>query len=87
MNLKFAYHFIKYPYGVAEYVMVITEKFSFLVDFVIVDMPEDEETTLILNRPFLLTSRCNIDVKKCTFTLKAYDDEITLNVPENRKQV
>lgn len=49
-------------------------------------MPEDEETPLILYRPFLLTCRCNIDLKKYTLTLKVYDDELTLDVLENMKQ-
>lgn len=35
---------------------------------------------------FCLTSRCNIDLEKSTFTLKVYVNERTLNVLENRKQ-
>lgn len=47
MNLKFAYHSIKHAYGIAVDVLIKIEKFSFLVDIVIVDMSEDEEILLI----------------------------------------
>lgn len=51
----------------------------------IIDIPEDEETPIILGRPFMRTSRCNFDIDQGTLTLKVYDDEITLNVSEDRK--
>ncbi|XP_050878811.1 uncharacterized protein LOC127082625 [Lathyrus oleraceus] len=84
-NLKFADHSIKNAYGIAEDVLVTIEEFSFPVDFVIMDIPEDEETPIILGRPFMQTSRCNLDIEHGTLTLKVYDDEITLNVLENKK--
>lgn len=43
MNLKFADHSTKHPYGITEDVLVKIDKCIFLVDFMIVDMPEDEE--------------------------------------------
>ncbi|XP_050885362.1 uncharacterized protein LOC127090562 [Lathyrus oleraceus] len=84
-NLKFRDHSIKNSYGIAEDVLVKIEEFSFLVDFVIIDIPEDEETPILLGRPFMRTSRCNFDIDHNTLTLKVYDDEITLKVLENRK--
>ncbi|XP_050890639.1 uncharacterized protein LOC127096060 [Lathyrus oleraceus] len=84
-NLKFADHSIKNAYGITEDVLVTIEEFSFLVDFVIIDIPEDEETPIILGRSFLRASRCNFDIDHGTLTLKVYDDEITLNVIENMK--
>ncbi|XP_050875681.1 uncharacterized protein LOC127079327 [Lathyrus oleraceus] len=84
-NLKFIYNSIKNACGIAEDVLVKIEKFSFLVDFVIIDISEDEERPTILGRPFTRTSRCNFDIDHDTLTLKVYDDEITLNVLENRK--
>lgn len=77
MTLNFAYHSTNNSYGI--------EKFSFPIDFVIVDMLEDEETPLILGRPFLLTSQRKIDMVKGALNLNVYEDEITLNVLENGK--
>lgn len=84
-NMKFADHSIKNAYGIAEDVMVTIGELSFIVDFVIIDILEDEETPIILCRPFMRTSQCNLDMDQGTLTLKVYDDEINLNVIENRK--
>ncbi|XP_050888831.1 uncharacterized protein LOC127093991 [Lathyrus oleraceus] len=84
-NMKFAEYSIKNAYGIAEDVLVTIRELSFPVDFVIIDIPEDEETPIILGRPFIQTSRCNLDMDQCTLTLKVYDDEITLNIIKNRK--
>lgn len=84
-NLKFADHSIKNVYGIAEDVLVTIEQFSFPVDFVIIYIPEDEETPIILGRPFMWTSRCTFEIDHGTLTLKVYDDEITLNIIKNRK--
>src|ERR1051325_9084443 len=85
-KLKFADHTIKKSYGIAEDVLVEIENFSFLVDFQIMDIPEDEETPIILGRPFLLTSRCNFDIETGHLTLKCFDEEITMKVFEVKKQ-
>ncbi|XP_050895576.1 uncharacterized protein LOC127102218 [Lathyrus oleraceus] len=81
-NLKFTDHSRKDGYGIEEYVLVTIEDLSFHIDFVILDIPEDEETPIILGRPFMQTSRCNLDMDQGTLTLKVYDKEITLNFVE-----
>jgi len=45
-----------------EDVLVKVDKFIFLVDFIILDMIEDLEVSLILGRPFLATGKALIDV-------------------------
>ncbi|XP_058759898.1 uncharacterized protein LOC131633204 [Vicia villosa] len=55
MTLQFADHSVKRPYGIVEDVLVKIDKFVFPVDFVILEMPEDEEIPIILGRPFLET--------------------------------
>ncbi|XP_058760661.1 uncharacterized protein LOC131634012 [Vicia villosa] len=42
MTLQFADHYVKRPYGIVEDVLVKIDKFLFPVDFVILEMPEDE---------------------------------------------
>lgn len=44
---------IKYPKGVIEDVLVKMYKFIFLKDFIVLDMEEDDEISLILGRPSL----------------------------------
>ncbi|XP_050889196.1 uncharacterized protein LOC127094398 [Lathyrus oleraceus] len=80
MTLQFADHSIKKPYGIVEDVLVKINKFVFLVDFVILEMPEDEEIHLILGRPFLDTGRCLINIEEGTMTLKVYDEELKIDV-------
>src|ERR1044072_8586433 len=85
-KLKFVDHTIKKSYGIAEDVLVEIENFTFLVDFQIIDIPEDEETPIILGRPFLLTSRCNFDIETILLNVKHFDENITMKVFEVRKQ-
>ena len=47
-NLKFADHSRKDAYGIAEDVLVTIEDLSFPVDFIILDIPEDNEAPIIL---------------------------------------
>ncbi|XP_050876137.1 uncharacterized protein LOC127079812 [Lathyrus oleraceus] len=70
MTLQFADRSVRRPYGIVEDVLVKIDKFVFPVDFVILEMSEDEEIPLILGRPFLETGRCMIDIEEGTMTLK-----------------
>ncbi|XP_050914621.1 uncharacterized protein LOC127129492 [Lathyrus oleraceus] len=85
MTLQFADHSMKRPYGIATDVLVKIDKFVFLVDFVILEMPEDEEIPLILGRPFLETGRCMIDIEEGTMTLKVYDEKLKIDVRDTMK--
>ncbi|XP_050919697.1 uncharacterized protein LOC127137269 [Lathyrus oleraceus] len=80
ITLQFADRSMKRPYGVVEDVLVKIDKFVFPVDFVILEMSEDEEIPLILGRPFLETRRCLIDIEEGTMTLKVYDEELKIDV-------
>ncbi|XP_050890019.1 uncharacterized protein LOC127095359 [Lathyrus oleraceus] len=63
-NLKFTDHSRKDAYGTTEDVLITIEELSFPVDFVILDIPEDDEEPIILGRPFMQTSRCNLDMEQ-----------------------
>ncbi|GJX16989.1 putative reverse transcriptase domain-containing protein [Tanacetum coccineum] len=67
---------VKYPKGIAKNVLVGIGKFVFLVDFIILDMPEDVKVPLILGRPFLSTACAKIDVFKRNITLRVGDEKI-----------
>lgn len=47
---------ITYPRGVVEGLLVTVGKFAFTFDFVVLDVKEDEDLSIILGRPLLCTS-------------------------------
>ncbi|GJW53029.1 putative reverse transcriptase domain-containing protein [Tanacetum coccineum] len=67
---------MKYPKGITENVLVRIGKFTFPVDFIILDMPEDIKISLILGRPFLSTAYAKIDVYKKKITLSVGEEKI-----------
>ncbi|GJW26456.1 reverse transcriptase domain-containing protein [Tanacetum coccineum] len=67
---------IKRPKGIAENVIVGIDKYVFLIDFIILDMPEDIKVPLILKRLFLSTAHAKIDVFKRKITLRVGDEKI-----------
>ncbi|GKG15230.1 reverse transcriptase domain-containing protein, partial [Tanacetum coccineum] len=64
----------KNPKGIDENILVGIGKFTFPVDFIILDMPEDIKVPLILGRPFLSTARAKIDVYKRKITLRVGEE-------------
>ena len=82
MTLQLADISMKYPYGVAEDVLVNVDKFMFPVDFVVMDIEEDTEVPLILGRPFMKTAKVIIDVDDGKLKVRVQDDEVNLNVFE-----
>ncbi|GKD96007.1 reverse transcriptase domain-containing protein [Tanacetum coccineum] len=67
---------VKRPKGIVENVLVGIDKFTFLVDFIILDIPEDFKIPLILGRPFLSTAHAIINVFKAKITLSVGNDKI-----------
>ncbi|GJT51279.1 zinc finger, CCHC-type containing protein [Tanacetum coccineum] len=67
---------VKRPKRIVENVLVGIDKFTFLVDFIILDIPEDFKTPLILGRPFLSTAHAIINVFKAKITLSVGNDKI-----------
>ncbi|GKE22365.1 retrovirus-related pol polyprotein from transposon TNT 1-94 [Tanacetum coccineum] len=67
---------VKHPKGIAENVLVGIGKFVFPVDFIILDIPEDVNVPLILERPFLSTAHAKVDVFKRKITLRVGDEKI-----------
>ena len=62
MTLQLANCSITRSFGVVEDVMVKVHQLTFLVDFVIVDIEEDDEIPLIMGWPFMLTAKCVVDM-------------------------
>ncbi|GJV88894.1 DNA-directed DNA polymerase [Tanacetum coccineum] len=76
LTVELADRTVKYPKGIAENVLVGIGKFTFPIDFIILDMPEDIKVPLILRRPFLSTTRSKIDVYKRKITLRVGEEKI-----------
>ncbi|GKD50410.1 hypothetical protein Tco_1279386 [Tanacetum coccineum] len=76
LTVELANRTVKYPKGIAENVLVEIGKFTFPVDFIILDMPEDIKVPLILGRPFLSTAHAKIDVYKRNITLRVGEGKI-----------
>ncbi|GKE06056.1 hypothetical protein Tco_1398074 [Tanacetum coccineum] len=76
LTVELADMILKYPKGIAKNVLVGIGIFTFPVDFIILDMPEDIKVPLILGRPFLYTARAKIDVYKRKITLRVGEENI-----------
>ncbi|GKB85109.1 reverse transcriptase domain-containing protein [Tanacetum coccineum] len=69
MSVRLADRSFQYPIGIAENMLVEVGKFTFPVDFVILEMEEDSKVPLILGRPFLHTADAVIRAKQKQFNL------------------
>ncbi|GJU40580.1 ribonuclease H-like domain-containing protein [Tanacetum coccineum] len=76
LTIELADRTIKQPRGIAENVIVRIGKFIFPIDFIILDIPEDEDVPLILGRPFLSIAHSKIDVFKRKITLRVGKEKL-----------
>ena len=60
---------IAHLWGVIKDVFIKVDKFFYPVDFVLLNMGDDNEVPLILGRPFLATGRALIDIEAGCLTL------------------
>ncbi|KAL0455765.1 UNVERIFIED_CONTAM: hypothetical protein Slati_0915700 [Sesamum latifolium] len=76
--LQLADHFIVYPKGVLEDVLVQVNELIFLTDFYVLDMMGDNSpnsTSILLGRPFLKTSKTKINVDAGILSME-FDNEV-----------
>ncbi|GKA14051.1 putative reverse transcriptase domain-containing protein [Tanacetum coccineum] len=76
LTVELADKTVKYPKGIAQNVLVGIGKFTFPIDFIILNMPEDIKVPLILGRLFFSTTRAKIDVYKRKITLRIGEEKI-----------
>ncbi|GKC37962.1 hypothetical protein Tco_1050346 [Tanacetum coccineum] len=76
LTIELADRTIKQPRGIAENVLVRIGKFVFSIDFIILDIPKDEDVPLILRRPFLSTAHVKIDLFKRKVTLRVGEEKL-----------
>ena len=80
ISLQLADRSYQHPRGIIENVLVKVGKFVLLIDFVILDMEEDDSVPIILGRPFLATEKAQINVQEGELKLRVQGDEITFHV-------
>ncbi|GJS63179.1 hypothetical protein Tco_0677743 [Tanacetum coccineum] len=80
MSLELPDRSIQYPRGINENVLI-------LIDFVVLDVPEDSRVPIILGRPFLAIARAMIDVFKKKIMLRVGDDEVIFDVDQSIKRL
>ncbi|GJX38036.1 reverse transcriptase domain-containing protein [Tanacetum coccineum] len=73
------------PSGIIEDVFIKVGMFHFLTDFIVVDCVVDPRVPLILERPFLRTTRALIDVYGKELTLRVDDEAITFKVVQTSR--
>ncbi|GJZ22993.1 reverse transcriptase domain-containing protein, partial [Tanacetum coccineum] len=73
--------------GIARDVFVLVGKFTFPVDFVIVDYESDPRVPLILGRPFLRTARALIDVHGEEMILRDGNERLILNMRNDTSKI
>nr|GFB33969.1 hypothetical protein [Tanacetum cinerariifolium] len=76
LTIELADRTIKQPRGIAKNMLVRISKFIFPINFIILDIPEDDDVPLILGRPFLSTAHFKIDVYKRKFTLRVGEEKL-----------
>src|SRR3954464_12134535 len=72
------------PAGICEYVPVqVAHNCLVLTDFVVLEMPEDDNMSIILGRPFLNTAGVVITCNQGKVTFNINDKEHTVYFPKN----
>ncbi|GJS89475.1 MAK10-like protein [Tanacetum coccineum] len=79
IRLSLASHSYIYPLGIAEDVLVEVTKHVFPVDFVILDIKENEKRPFILGTPFLITAKATIKFDTGTITLRSGKSKISFH--------
>ena len=87
ISLQLADMSYQHPRGIIENVLVKVGKFVLPVDFVILDMEEDDSVPIILGRPFLATGKAQINVQEGERKLRVQGDEITFHVFQPMKHI
>ncbi|GKB38853.1 putative reverse transcriptase domain-containing protein [Tanacetum coccineum] len=82
MVIKLADRSMQSPKGIVENVLVKIRKFIFPVDFVILDIVEDNKVPIILGKPMLATAHARIDVFGGKISLEVGKEQAIFNANE-----
>ncbi|GJU17184.1 DNA damage-inducible protein 1-like protein [Tanacetum coccineum] len=82
MVIEMADRSMQSPKGIVENALVNIHKFIFPVDFVVLNIIEDNKVPIILGRPMLATAHARIDVFGGKFLLKVRKEQVIFNAKE-----
>ncbi|GJY45002.1 reverse transcriptase domain-containing protein [Tanacetum coccineum] len=85
MRVRLADRSFQYPIGIAENMLIELRKFTFPVDFVILETKEDSKVRLILGILFLYTTDAVIRVKQKQLNLGVGTERMTLSIDSTMK--
>ncbi|GJR54500.1 reverse transcriptase domain-containing protein [Tanacetum coccineum] len=85
LSVRLADRSFQYPIGIAKNMLVEVGKFTFLVEFVILEMEEDSKVPLILGRPFLHTTDVVIRVKQKQLNLGVSTKSMIFHIDSTMK--
>ncbi|XP_057747069.1 uncharacterized protein LOC130966299 [Arachis stenosperma] len=80
MVLQLADKTFKFSHGVVEDLLVKVGEFIFPADFVVLDIEEEANTSIILGRAFLATAGAIIDVQKGELILRLHEEKMVFNI-------
>ncbi|GKD83777.1 reverse transcriptase domain-containing protein, partial [Tanacetum coccineum] len=84
IRLLLASHLYIYPLGIVEDVLVEVAEHVYPVDFVILDIKENEKRPFILGTPFLTTAKASIKFDKGTITLRSGKSKVSFHrIPDS----
>ncbi|GJR83803.1 reverse transcriptase domain-containing protein [Tanacetum coccineum] len=84
IRLSLVSHSYIYPLGTENDVLVDVAEHVYHMDFVILDIKEDEKRSFILGTPFLTTAKAVIKFYKGTITLRSGKSKISFHrIPES----
>jgi hypothetical protein len=87
ISLQMAEKSTAIPIGIYEDVPVVVANVTILTDFVILEMPEDDNMSIILGRPFLNTAGAIIDCNKSKVTFYINGNEHMVHFPKKQFHV
>ncbi|GJX72235.1 reverse transcriptase domain-containing protein [Tanacetum coccineum] len=85
MSVRLADQSFQYPIGIAQNMLVKVRKFTFLVDFIILEIEEDSKVPLILGRPVLHTVDVVIRVKQKQLNLGVGTERMNFSIDSAMK--
>ena len=87
ISLQMANKSTAIPIDICEDVPIVVANVTILTDFVILEMPEDNNMSIILGRPFLNTAGAVIDCNKSKVTFHINGNEQSVHFPKKQFQV
>ena len=86
ITLQMADRTLAHPEGILEDMLIKVGKFVLPMDFVVINIEEDKQVSLMLGSPFLATRATLIDVKKRELTLRVGDEAMHFKLNHSLKQ-